>query len=133
MNYSLFTCKNGIRVVHRPAAGTDIVHACVVVNSGSRDEPNGKMGLAHFIEHLLFTGTVKRNMFQVLNRLEAVGGDLNAYTTKEQTCIHASFLRTHLDRALALLSDVMFRSTFPAGALTTEKGVVLDELDSYRH
>src|SRR3546814_597251 len=132
MNYSRFTLKNGIRVVHQPAAGTDIVHACVVVNSGSRDEPNGKMGLAHFIEHLLFKGTVKRNMFQVLNRLKAVGGDLNAYTTKEQTCIHASFLRTHLDRALDLLSDVMFRSTFPEGELKKEKGVVLDELDSYR-
>src|SRR3546814_17733274 len=90
------------------------------------------MGLAHFIEHLLFKGTVKRNMFQVLNRLEAVGGDLNAYTTKEQTYIHASFLRTHLDRALDLLSDVMFRSTFPEGELKKEQGVVLYELDSYR-
>lgn len=132
MDYSLFTLKNGIRILHQPAQHTDIVHACVVVNSGSRDEPEGKTGLAHFIEHLLFKGTVKRNMFQVLNRLEAVGGDLNAYTTKEQTCIHASFLAGHLDRALDLLSDVLFRSTFPEGELKKEKSVILDELDSYR-
>ncbi|QEC52037.1 M16 family metallopeptidase [Anseongella ginsenosidimutans] len=132
MSYSLFTLKNGIRVLHNPAGNTDIVHACVVINSGSRDEPDDKTGLAHFIEHLLFKGTLKRNTFQVLNRLEAVGGDLNAYTTKEQTCIHASFLGAHLDRALDLLSDVLFRSTFPEGELAKEKGVILDELDSYR-
>ena len=132
MNDSLFTLKNGIRVLHNAAGNTDIVHACVVINCGSRDEPEGKPGLAHFIEHLLFKGTLKRNTFQVLNRLEAVGGDLNAYTTKEQTCIHASILSAHLDRALDLLSDVLFRSTFPEGELKKEKNVILDELDSYR-
>lgn len=132
MEYSLFTLKNGIRVLHHPAGDTDIVHACVVINSGSRDEPEGKAGLAHFIEHLLFKGTLKRNTFQVLNRLEAVGGDLNAYTTKEHTCIHASFLSPFTERALELLSDVLFRSTFPEGELRKEKSVVLDELDSYQ-
>lgn len=132
MDYSLFTLNNGIRVLHQPASQTDIVHACVMINSGSRDEPEDKTGLAHFIEHVLFKGTQKRNTFQVLNRLEAVGGDLNAYTTKEQTCIHASFLNAHLDRALDLFSDVLFRSTFPEGELKKEKGVVMDELDSYR-
>lgn len=132
MEYSLFTLRNGIRVVHHPAGNTDIVHACVMINSGSRDEPEDKAGLAHFIEHLLFKGTLRRNTFQVLNRLEAVGGDLNAYTTKEQMCIHASFLSAYLDRALDLLSDVLFRSTFPESELQKEKNVVLDELDSYR-
>lgn len=132
MEYSLFTLKNGIRVLHHPAGDTDIVHACVMINSGSRDEPDDKAGLAHFIEHVLFKGTLKRNTFQVLNRLEAVGGDLNAYTTKEQMCIHASFLSGYLDRALDLLSDVLFRPTFPEGELRKEKNVVLDELDSYR-
>lgn len=132
MEYSLFTLPNGIRVIHKQANDTGITHCCMVINAGSRDELPGKTGLAHFIEHLLFKGTQKRNTFQVLNRLEAVGGDLNAYTTKEQTCIHASFLDEHLDRALDLFSDVIFRSVFPEKALSLEKAVVLDELDSYK-
>lgn len=132
MEYSLITLKNGIRVLHKPAQESGIMHMCLVVNTGSRDETAEKAGLAHFIEHLLFKGTKKRNTYQILNRLEVVGADLNAYTTKEQTCIHASFLNEHLERSLDLLTDIMFHSTFPQNELEKEKGVVLDELDSYK-
>ncbi|MND23662.1 Protease 3 precursor [compost metagenome] len=132
MEYSLITLKNGIRVLHKPAQESGIMHMCLVVNTGSRDETAEKAGLAHFIEHLLFKGTKKRNTYQILNRLEVVGADLNAYTTKEQTCIHASFLNEHLERSLDLLTDIMFYSTFPENELEKEKGIVLDELDSYK-
>ncbi|POY35612.1 peptidase M16 [Solitalea longa] len=132
MEYSLLTLKNGIRVLHKPAQESGIMHMCLVINAGSRDETNEAIGLAHFIEHLLFKGTRKRNTYQILNRLEVVGADLNAYTTKEQTCIHASFLNEHLERALDLLTDITFNSVFPQNELEKEKGVVLDELDSYK-
>lgn len=130
--YTVFTLSNGIRVLHQPADGTDIAHCCLFINAGSRDEGPDKPGLAHFIEHLLFKGTKRRNAYHILNRLEVVGADLNAYTTKEQTCIHASFLIKHAERVLELLTDIMFHSTFPESELQKEKGVILDEIESYR-
>jgi predicted Zn-dependent peptidase len=102
-----------------------------VVNAGSRDEHEGKEGLAHFIEHLLFKETERRNTNQILNRLELVGADLNAYTTKEYTCIHASLLRQHLERTIDLFEDILFHSTFPQEELEKERGVILDEIASY--
>jgi predicted Zn-dependent peptidase len=102
-----------------------------VVNAGSRDEPEHKEGLAHFIEHLLFKETEKRSTSQILNRLELVGADLNAYTTKEYTCIHASLLKQHLERTVDLFQDILFHSTFPQEELEKERGVILDEIASY--
>lgn len=130
MDHHLFTLSNGIRVVLKPAA-TEVAHACLLIHAGSRDEGDGKDGLAHLIEHLLFKRTERRSTNQILNRLEVVGGDLNAYTTKEYTCIHASFLRPHLERALDLFEDVIFHSTFPNEELEKEKEVILDEIASY--
>lgn len=104
----------------------------MLVNAGARDELPGKDGLAHFIEHLLFKETARRNTNQILNRLEVVGADLNAYTTKEYTCIHASFLYQHLERSMDLIQDIVFHSTFPESELTKEKGVILDEIASYQ-
>ena len=130
MDHHVFSLANGIRVVVKPG-NTEVAHACLLVHSGSRDEADGKDGLAHLIEHLLFKRTERRNTNQILNRLEVVGGDLNAYTTKEYTCIHASFLRPHLERALDLFEDVIFHSTFPEEELVKEKGVILDEIASY--
>lgn len=130
MEYNVHTLKNGIRILHVPAAST-ISHACILVNAGSRDEEDAQMGLAHFIEHLIFKRTEKRNTTQILNRLESVGADLNAYTTKEYTCIHASFLHPYLDRTLELFNDIVFHSTFPEDEMEKEKGVVLDEISSY--
>jgi predicted Zn-dependent peptidase len=90
-----------------------------------------KEGLAHFIEHLLFKETERRNTPQILNRLELVGADLNAYTTKEYTCIHASLLNQHLERAVDLFEDILFHSTFPEDEMEKERGVILDEIASY--
>ena len=130
MDHYVFSLANGIRVVLK-SGNTEVAHACLLVHSGSRDEDDGKDGLAHLIEHLLFKRTERRSTNQILNRLEVVGGDLNAYTTKEYTCIHASFLRPHLERALDLFEDVIFHSTFPEEELVKEKSVILDEIASY--
>jgi predicted Zn-dependent peptidase len=102
-----------------------------VLNAGSRDELPNKEGLAHFIEHLLFKETERRNTPQILNRLELVGADLNAYTTKEYTCIHASLLKQHLERTVDLFEDILFHSTFPEDEMEKERGVILDEIASY--
>ncbi len=130
MEYNVYTLNNGIRLLHVPAASA-ISHACIIINSGARDEQTQQMGLAHFIEHLIFKRTAKRNTNQILNRLESVGADLNAYTTKEYTCIHASFLNPYLDRTLELFNDIVFCSTFPEEEMDKEKSVILDEITSY--
>jgi predicted Zn-dependent peptidase len=130
MEYNVHTLPNGIRLLHVPSASA-ISHACIIVNTGSRDEPENKAGLAHFIEHLIFKRTEKRSTNQILNRLESVGADLNAYTTKEYTCVHASFLNPYLDRTLDLFNDIMFHSTFPEEEMDKEKSVILDEISSY--
>lgn len=130
MEYNVHTLSNGIRLLHVPSEST-ISHACIIVNAGSRDEKDGQAGLAHFIEHLIFKRTEKRNTNQILNRLESVGADLNAYTTKEYTCIHASFLNPYLDRTLELFNDIVFHSTFPEDEMDKEKSVILDEIASY--
>ncbi len=131
MEYEIIRLDNGIRAVfHRQIS--PITHTCLVVNAGSRDEEEGKYGVAHFIEHLLFKQTERRSTQQILNHLEAVGGDLNAYTTKEYTCIHASILKPHLHKALDLFEDIIFHSTFPVDEMEKEKGVIVDEMASYR-
>ena len=130
MVYNVHTLKNGIRLLHVPSAFA-ISHACIIINSGSRDESESQSGLAHFIEHLIFKRTEKRSTNQILNRLESVGADLNAYTTKEYTCVHASFLNPYLDRTLELFNDIIFHSTFPEEEMEKEKNVILDEIASY--
>jgi len=131
MDYQVHHLQNGIRVLHKPSP-SNISHTCIVINAGSRDENPSKDGLAHFIEHLLFKQTEKRNTNQILNRLELVGGDLNAYTTKEYTCVHASFLKPHLERSLDLFEDIVFHSVFPEEEMKKEKDVILDEIASYQ-
>lgn len=130
MDHQVHTLQNGIRVLVKPQA-SEIAHACILLNAGSRDEELGKDGLAHLIEHLLFKRTERRTTNQILNRLELVGADLNAYTTKEYTCIHASFLNQYLERALDLFEDLAFHSVFPEEEIEKEKGVILDEIASY--
>ncbi|WP_374166244.1 M16 family metallopeptidase [Arcticibacter sp. MXS-1] len=130
MDHQVFTLPNGIRLLYHRTEST-ITHSCIVINTGSRDEPDGKDGLAHFIEHLLFKQTEKRSTKQILNYIESVGGDLNAYTTKEYTCIHASFLSPYLSRAFDLFEDIVFHSTFPEKEMDKEKSVILDEIASY--
>lgn len=131
MDYQVHQLQNGIRILHKPSP-SNISHACIIINAGSRDEGQAKDGLAHFIEHLLFKQTEKRNTNQILNRLELVGADLNAYTTKEYTCVHASFLKPHLERSLDLFEDILFHSVFPEEEMNKEKEVILDEISSYQ-
>lgn len=123
--------SNGIKVIHRYRAG-ELSHLALMVNAGMRDEREDENGLAHFIEHLVFKGTKRRKAFHILSCLENVGGDLNAFTTKEETCIHASFLKGHINKAMDLFADVIFNSTFPENEMEKEKEVILDEINSYR-
>ncbi|MDM1296773.1 insulinase family protein [Sphingobacterium sp. N143] len=130
MEYEIIRLSNGIRVVFQ-YQNLPITHVCMVINAGSRDEKAGKFGVAHFIEHLLFKRTERRSTQQIINHLESVGGDLNAYTTKEYTCVHASILQPYLGRALDLFEDIFFHSTFPEVEMEKEKSVIVDEMASY--
>ena len=102
-----------------------------MVNTGSRDELETESGMAHFIEHMIFKGTKKRKAYHVLSRIENIGGDLNAFTTKEETCIYASFLKPYYDQTLELFADVAFNSVFPQKEIVKEKDVIIDEINSY--
>lgn len=129
--YNYHQLPNGIKLIHRQKTG-QIAHLALIVDTGSRDELPHEFGLAHLIEHMIFKGTKKRKAFHVLSRLENVGGELNAYTTKEETCIHASFLSQYCDRSMELLADIAFSASYPAHELEKEKEVVLDEINSYK-
>jgi len=126
-----FTLSNGLRVVHLPKPENAICHCGLMIEAGSRDEHPSEMGLAHFIEHSLFKGTKNRKTFHILNRLDTVGGEINAYTGKEDTAIHASFLNVHAERAIELIADIAFSSTFPEKEIEKEKEVIIDEIQSY--
>ena len=125
------TLPNGIRIVHRQVTHTTISHIGIMLDMGSRDEKAHQQGLAHFWEHMAFKGTQKRSSLQIINRLEIVGGELNAYTTKEKVCFHASVLTPHYERALELLSDITFNSIFPEKQVERERGVILEEMAMY--
>jgi len=131
MELQTFVLPNGIRLVHSPVQSA-VAHCGIFIHAGSRDESDSEHGVAHFIEHTIFKGTEKRNVFQVLNRLENIGADLNAYTGKEESCIYASFLCEFYDRTLELFQDIFFHSTFPVIELEREKQVVMDEIHSYQ-
>ncbi|NVO19222.1 MAG: insulinase family protein [Bacteroidetes bacterium] len=129
--YQIHQFPNGIRLVHRRTK-SKVAHFGVVINAGSRDELPHEQGLAHFIEHMIFKGTEKRSANQVINRLDNVGADMNAFTTKEETCVYASFLEQHYPKAIELLSDIIFHSQFPEKEILKEKAVVNDEINSYK-
>lgn len=130
-SYNYHRLPNGIKLIHRQKGG-QIAHLALMVDTGSRDEKPNEFGMAHLIEHMVFKGTKKRKAFHVLSRLENVGGELNAYTTKEETCIHASFLNSYCDRSMELLADIAFNASYPAHELEKEKEVILDEINSYK-
>ncbi len=129
--YNLHTLPNGIRVVHKQVPHTQIAHWGIMLDIGSRDELPHQQGLAHFWEHMAFKGTQKRKSYHIINRLETVGGELNAYTTKEKICFHASLLASHSDKAIELLSDISFHSIFPEKQIEKERGVILEEMAMY--
>ena len=128
--FNITTLPNGIRLLHKRKVG-EIAHLVLVVGTGSRDELESQNGMAHFIEHTVFKGTQNRKPYHILSCLDNVGGDLNAFTTKEETCLQASFLKAYYKRAMDLLSDIAFQATFPEHELEKEKEVVLDEINSY--
>jgi len=130
MEFEVFELSNGIRVVHK-AIDRPVAHCGLHIAAGSRDELEPEEGLTHYIEHCLFKGTQKRKAFHLLSRMEDVGGELNAYTTKEETVIYTSFLAGDYPRAVELISDIAFRSTFPEKEIQKEKEVIIDEINSY--
>ncbi|MGY2131544.1 M16 family metallopeptidase [Hymenobacter sp. HD11105] len=130
-DYDLHELPNGIRVLHKQVLHTKIAHCGFLLDIGSRDEDQHQLGLAHFWEHMAFKGTEKRRSFHILNRLETVGGELNAYTTKEKICFYASLLSTHFERAFELLTDLTFHSVFPEREIEKERGVILEEMAMY--
>lgn len=121
---------NGVRLVHQYVP-TEVAHCGIMIHAGSRDEKKDEHGLAHFMEHALFKGTPKRKSYHVLTRIDSVGGELNAYTTKEETCIYASFPAIYGERSLELIADITFNATFPAEEIKKEKDVICDEIHSY--
>lgn len=125
-----FNLDNGLRVIVAPSA-TDVVYAGIAVATGTRHELDSESGMAHLVEHMTFKGTERLTSMQILNRMESVGGDLNAYTGKEETIYYATFMRQHLKRAIPLLLDIVFNSTFPQEELDKEVEVVIDEIESY--
>lgn len=131
MEYESFILPNGLRVVHK-SSDSQVAYCGFAINTGTRDELPEEYGMAHFIEHLLFKGTQKRKAHHILNRMELVGGELNAYTTKEETFIYSVFLKEDFERALELLTDLVFKSGFPENEIDKERDVILDEINSYR-
>ena len=121
---------NTLRIILSPSS-TDVVYAGIAVATGTRHELDSESGMAHLVEHMTFKGTKHLSSTQILNRIESVGGDLNAYTGKEETIYYATFLRQHLHRALPLLMDIVFDSTYPQAELEKEVEVVIDEIESY--
>lgn len=125
-----FTLPNGIRIIHE-LTSSDVAYCGLMMNTGSRDETEAEQGMAHFIEHTVFKGTEHRSSNQIINRLENIGGELNAYTTKEETVVYAAFLSKYFSRAMELISDMVFHSTFPQAEIDKELVVILDEIESY--
>ena len=129
--YYYHTLNNGIRIVFRPTQSI-VTHAGVYIGVGSRNEQGSEEGIAHFIEHSIFKGTEHRRSYHIRNRIDGVGGELDAFTTKEETCVYASALSEHLERCLELFADILFHSTFPEHEIEKEKDVVVEEINLYR-
>ncbi len=130
-DHQIFQYPNGIRIVHKQVNNTKIIHCGFIINIGSRDEHTESQGLAHFWEHMVFKGTQKRKAYHIINRLESVGGELNAFTTKEKICFYASVLEEHFDMAVELLTDITFNSIFPEKQIEKERLVIMDEMAMY--
>ena len=131
MNYNTHTLSNGLRVIHLPSA-SPVVYCGYAVAAGTRDEEKGREeGMAHFCEHMTFKGTARRTSMNILGYLEGVGGDLNAFTNKEETVYHAAVLKDNINRAVDLLTDMVFHSTYPQAEIDKEVEVIVDEIESY--
>ena len=131
MSYTALSLPNGLRMIYHPTS-SPVSYCGFAVNVGTRDEHPDQLGLAHFTEHLLFKGTVKRKSWHILNRMEKVGGELNAYTTKEETFLYTVCLSEDVNRAMELLSDLIYNSQFPEAEIEKEREVIIDEINSYK-
>ena len=129
--FETYTLPNGIKGIHRRTRSS-VTHCALVINAGTRDEHKDEYGLAHFAEHAIFKGTKRRKAYQINCRLENRGGELNAYTTKEDTTIHATTLRSDFSKAVELIADVAFNSIFPERELAKEREVIVDEINTYK-
>ncbi len=129
--YQTHRLANGIRLIHRQSA-SPVAHCGLLINVGSRDESPAEQGLAHFIEHVIFKGTHRRKSFHIMSHMENVGGEINAYTTKEETCIYGSFMPPYYERWFDVVSDITLQSSFPPKELLKEKDIVIDEINSYK-
>ena len=130
MKYNTYTLDNGLRIIHLPS-DSQVVYCGYQINAGTRNEEPGEEGLAHFCEHVTFKGTERRKAWHILNYLESVGGDLNAYTNKEGTVYYSAILKEHIARAVDLLSDIVFHSVYPQAEIDKEVEVICDEIESY--
>ncbi len=130
-NIKIFKLSNGIRVVHQQLATTKIVHCGIILDIGSRDENTENQGIAHFWEHMAFKGTKRRRSFNIINSLDSIGGELNAYTDKEKVVFYASVRDEYFERAVDVLSDITFHSVFPDHQIEKERGVILEEMAMY--
>ncbi len=129
--YNTYLLNNGIRIIHK-SVDSDVAHCGIIINTGTRDEAENEHGIAHLTEHMLFKGTKRRRAFHVLSRMDDVGGEMDAWTTKEETCISASFLNEFYERAIELINDVIFNSVFPPREIEKEREVIIDEINSYK-
>ncbi len=132
LDYNILTLQNGIRVVHKQIQNSKIAHCGFILDIGSRDENANQLGLAHFWEHMAFKGTKNRRSFQIINKLDALGGELNAYTSKENICFYASILNDHTEKAFDLLTDITFNSIFPENQIEKERNVILEEMSIFQ-
>ena len=130
MKYNTYTLDNGLRIIHLPS-DSKVVYCGYQINAGTRNEEPGEEGLAHFCEHVTFKGTERRKAWHILNCLESVGGDLNAYTNKEGTVYYSAILKEHIARAADLLTDIVFHSVYPQAEIDKEVEVICDEIESY--
>lgn len=130
MKYNTYTLDNGLRIIHLPS-DSKVVYCGYQINAGTRNEDPGEEGLAHFCEHVTFKGTERRKAWHILNCLESVGGDLNAYTNKEGTVYYSAILKEHIARAVDLLTDIVFHSVYPQAEIDKEIEVICDEIESY--
>lgn len=130
MEYNQYTLRNGLRIIHQPSL-SKVAYCGFAINAGTRDELPHEYGMAHFVEHMVFKGTKSRSAWTILNGMELVGGELNAYTNKEETVVYSTFLVEHFNRAVSLLGDIVFHSTFPENEIRKEAEVVIDEIRSY--
>ena len=128
--YNTHTLENGLRIIHLPSA-SQVVYCGYQIAAGTRDEQSGEEGMAHFCEHMTFKGTERRNALQIINSLEQLGGDLNAFTNKEDTTFYAAIQKEHIGRAVDLLTDIVFHSTYPQHEIDKEVEVICDEIESY--